>query len=240
METFQLVEVPLFSPSWWHPRPHRFHYALFLKGKFLCTLNDVDPRTAWPQNLDRSNADFEQELIKWYIICKSYLVEKGPQMPEDEFVLFLRRGCALENPDKIIDRSHPGFEEFSTVWRDLLREPDREDQQVLFGSPDATASAFRVLEIFLTWGGEFWFVDPMSAMGRTSDDQLVWVPVKAQSDDEICVVEGAPCPVVLQPYQIQSDHSTTYRVRGDAYVPGVMHGEAWSRSVDPPIWYDIS
>jgi hypothetical protein len=59
----------------------------------------------------------------------------------------------------------------------------------------------------------------------TRGGYLAWVPCNAQVGDAICIFSGATAPFILRPRR-----DGYYDVVGDAYVHGIMHGEAlhWS------------
>ncbi|KAK5124719.1 hypothetical protein LTR85_001432 [Meristemomyces frigidus] len=74
---------------------------------------------------------------------------------------------------------------------------------------------------------QFEFLDTQRLLALSSDDTIAWVPDTAQIGDEICIFEGACFPFVIRDRVDES-----YRLIGDAYVHGVMHGEAWPECAD--------
>lgn len=59
--------------------------------------------------------------------------------------------------------------------------------------------------------------------GRTEDDWLCLLPEGTQKDDRIVLAEGGKVPLVLRP-----DGDGYYMFIGEAYVHGIMDGEAFS------------
>lgn len=59
------------------------------------------------------------------------------------------------------------------------------------------------------------------AFGRTAQHGLIgWVPKNSVLGDVVAVLTGGPVPIILRP------HGTYYTVVGDAYIHGLMDGEA--------------
>ena len=54
-----------------------------------------------------------------------------------------------------------------------------------------------------------------------------WAHPAAQQADEIYLLQGCSMPVILRPIKSETAQRPAYTVVGDAYVQGIMYGEAW-------------
>lgn len=61
---------------------------------------------------------------------------------------------------------------------------------------------------------------------ETSDGGTGWAHPAAQHCDEIFLLQGCSMPVILRPLEGKRE-KPGYEVIGDAFVEGIMHGEAW-------------
>lgn len=69
--------------------------------------------------------------------------------------------------------------------------------------------------------------DHTRLLARISDDYLGWVPGKARLGDRICLLQGCPAP-----FLVRERDDGCYAIVGDAYVEGMMQGEAWPDNGD--------
>ncbi|KAK6437522.1 hypothetical protein LTR95_006278 [Oleoguttula sp. CCFEE 5521] len=80
--------------------------------------------------------------------------------------------------------------------------------------------------------GKVWIsdlgMDCTRILACTAHGRGCWVPRSSQVGDIICVLQGAPCPFVLRP-----SPAGRYAIVGDAYVHGIMNGEAWTDDAGP-------
>ncbi|KAK5123142.1 hypothetical protein LTR85_003340 [Meristemomyces frigidus] len=87
---------------------------------------------------------------------------------------------------------------------------------------------FADLGVFIAWSqGIVHRFDCRRVMTRSSDRHVGWVPEAAKEGDEVLLVQGAPFPFVVRRLA-----SGRYKVVGDAYIDGIMHGESWKERVD--------
>jgi hypothetical protein len=59
-------------------------------------------------------------------------------------------------------------------------------------------------------------------MARTVRGAVAYVPEIARAGDEVCLLAGGPMAYVLRPL-----HDGAWQFVGEAYVHGIMNGEAW-------------
>ena len=60
-----------------------------------------------------------------------------------------------------------------------------------------------------------------NSLCRTANGYLAWIPPRVRSGDYICIFAGVPCPFVVRE-RPEGDHTLV----GNAYVHGIMDGEA--------------
>jgi hypothetical protein len=84
-------------------------------------------------------------------------------------------------------------------------------------------------------GGDKWHEIAVTRIARraffiTEDERMGLGPGLAQVGDEVCVFGGAPVPMVLRP--VAQGNDGQHQVVGDAYVHGLMNGEAFQLHPD--------
>ena len=75
---------------------------------------------------------------------------------------------------------------------------------------------------FLDQDGRRMTADTTRVLASMADGRIGWLPGSSQSDDHICLIQGAAFPFVLR-----ARGDGTFAVVGDSYIHGIMHGEAW-------------
>ncbi|KAG8525996.1 uncharacterized protein KY384_000758 [Bacidia gigantensis] len=55
-----------------------------------------------------------------------------------------------------------------------------------------------------------------------------WAHPRAQLDDHIYLLQGCSMPIILRPYNTDSQHQPSYSIIGEAHVVGAMYGKLWT------------
>jgi hypothetical protein len=63
---------------------------------------------------------------------------------------------------------------------------------------------------------------------RTTEDHIGLGPESVDVVDMVCIVEGARTPLIIR--KVERYDQNEYRLIGDAYIHGMMHGEALKSS----------
>ncbi|KAK5126138.1 hypothetical protein LTR85_011493 [Meristemomyces frigidus] len=145
--------------------------------------------------------------VPWYLRCRNFAREQpsASACREAELRRLLSHGQIIEEQDG------PSFAACEAIF-DPKGDRTREELQ----------SMYRDLNPFLAWRHNGWFIDASRVLASTSNGLLGWIPETATVGDVICVFEGAPFPFLLS-----KKSGDRYTLVGDAYVHGIMHGEAW-------------
>ncbi|KAF2673832.1 HET-domain-containing protein [Microthyrium microscopicum] len=78
-------------------------------------------------------------------------------------------------------------------------------------------------------------------MGKTASGRVALLPGLAQMGDEIVLLEGGKVPFVVRrsvPYVVRQGGPETWMLVGEAYVHGIMYGEAWEESAVRPMCFE--
>jgi hypothetical protein len=59
---------------------------------------------------------------------------------------------------------------------------------------------------------------------RTTEDHIGLSPESVDVGDMVCIVQGARTPLIIR--KVEGYGQNDYRLIGDAYIHGMMHGEA--------------
>ena len=73
----------------------------------------------------------------------------------------------------------------------------------------------------------FAHLDTTSVLARISNESIGWVPPNTQRGDFVALIQGAPFPFILR--RMGDRH---YSIVGDAYIAGIMQGEACPKAND--------
>lgn len=97
------------------------------------------------------------------------------------------------------------------------------------------SALLRILAMVMRLHLYFNRVDRTRVIASTSKGYLGWIPETARSGDMIALLARAPCPIILR-----KRPDGYFSVVGDAYIEGIMHGEAWSQDNETGVgWIGI-
>ena len=147
----------------------------------------------------------------------------------------LEKAIALESPDSLYSREI--FKPRQAIIRKYMAG---EQNSVYYGDRLRPATKAKIIEEQMPElkKGDFWVQMQRSLKDRTVvylqnlniGDMLGLAPADACKDDEVWILSGAKTPVVLR-----RKGGGRYEFLGEAYVHGVMHGEASSVEDHPRI-----
>lgn len=108
-------------------------------------------------------------------------------------------------------RCAPVFERWMTEFGTNLR------------STIERSTVLRVLAMVLWFHSYFRnTIDRTRVLASTSKGYVGWIPETARLGDTVALLAGAPFPFILR-----KRPDGYFSVVGDAYIQGIMHGEAW-------------
>lgn len=79
------------------------------------------------------------------------------------------------------------------------------------------------LDVFLLSEDESSHLDRTRLLSTTTGRRFGWIPEQARVNDYVCLLESFPAPFI-----VRKRDDGYCAIVGDAYINGVMHGEAWS------------
>jgi hypothetical protein len=178
-------------------------------------------------------------------------------------VQLLRRICALMSWDP----SGRAFFEDDHAWRAICLDVDQFQQRLgdaipfdrshwqrlctacPYGDMEAMVPAARSLlaslseadleqlyECYSIWAPKL-AVDPTNCYARTVSGELAWVPSVSQPGDQIAILA---LPVSRMPLVLRPDGKGCHKVIGEAFVYGIMDGEATPESIDDVVEIRLS
>lgn len=90
------------------------------------------------------------------------------------------------------------------------------------------------LYAFLAWTRDGTDIDPTRVLASTSGSWFGRIPELSKPNDLVCLIEGQPFPFI-----VRERDDEYYTLIGDAYVDGIMLGEAWPESEDAVQWITL-
>lgn len=198
--------------------------------------------------------EIETSLVPWYIRCKEFLYS-SPNLPRNKylpaypstshpgvrhnFAHFLRQAdlwTGLNGPP--LDECRPYFE------RGIRSHVTDKLRQQSYLSVDGLNDMYEDLFAFTAYDSYRTYLDMHRVLARSTSGRVGWVPKIAKQGDCLCLLQGAPFPFVFREKgdsgepviesPASSDRGTgegeqqsSMTNLGDAYVHGIMYGEAW-------------
>ena len=158
-----------------------------------------------------------EELVDWYLACVDFLQEHQYGREVYDFSFFLRQGMRITHLDEaeLRDRSGTIEEAFAAALR---RRAKAGDQNL----PSTSDTFDHLSMLFLSEGARN--LDWSRSLAVTVHGRLSWVSRQTRPGDEVCLIQGAPFPFIVR--QRTEEY---FGIVGDAYVHGIMGGEAWPR-----------
>ncbi|KAK5124302.1 hypothetical protein LTR85_002005 [Meristemomyces frigidus] len=170
--------------------------------------------------------DIQFRLLPWYFKCYDFvrLSEETNTGFEASFrTHFMHEARSTDGFQMLLHQGDPvqGKVHFSGGVRDLFDRVSRERAS----GPDrfiTAAQMYADLETSLHFEPTSYWFDLTRVLARTSDHHVGWIPERSRVGDRICLFAGAPFPFVIR--DIGEGY---YELIGDAYIQGIMNGEAW-------------
>lgn len=158
-------------------------------------------------------------LIPWYLQCYCFATSAAPgiKLGDTQWMQLLHHGQDVKH--ERLD-SFNGFEN-AMVGEEATLESIGIDKRTLF----------HAMQPFLSLSNPAGrHIDSSRVMATTSMGNLGWIPNTSQSGDLVCVLRGAPFPFI-----VRERGDGFYTLVGDAYIQGIMHGEAWPENDDETV-----
>jgi len=184
-----------------------------LNQKILCLSGHIVDKVSHCLSWKYLNPLTIEESAQWYQKCQQYVLQTDHYPTgEDIFSCWWRLlVCDMCNNSFANIRAAEGFKSryLDPKLSDFMTNPTRlEGDNTLRNAQDT----YRVT-VYDTSAG--------ASLCRTAKGYLAWIPPQAHSGDYICIFAGATCPFV-----VRERPEGDYTLVGDAYVHGMMYGEA--------------
>lgn len=164
------------------------------------------------------NKEIMNFLVPWYMECHSFAFTRSTAHHDlpDTFGQLLVHGRTLEGWCQ--ERGGPQWERIFArlVARVRKHQPSLRDARVDTKRIPGDLSPFLTRQLYNHQ------IDGTRNLAVTTSGHLAWIPPSSQVGDQVCLFKGAPFPLVVR--NLTEGHS---HLIGDAYVHGIMHGEAW-------------
>jgi hypothetical protein len=209
-----------------------------VSGKITGRIEDVCEFTQYclqdsrPPETDKSadhKAQFEASVLPWFKGCVNFVLLSQASVASDyqslTTVMIQGRTLTYQNT------SSSKQKRLKVSFHDWLRTNE-----------SATKSAVNVQAVYQTfnsivrnWSLLMKNLDRTRVLASSTAGHIGWVPEAAVPGDQIVLFRGSPLPFILRK---RSDGY--YAVIGDAYIHGIMHGEAWPGDDDSGVdWIEI-
>lgn len=197
---------------------------LCLRGVFACRVLDICPESvnsAQHCGGERSEAEKDAVALHGYSANQygafyHFTYQEDSTSPErydlEEFCELMRQGIQLWRTVGDTNREGTAHPVGHSVVDEILKDYCPDDDEF-----------FSLLEKVIPIN----HIDCTRVFASTSTGEFGWVPGKSQPGDTICLFQGCPYPFV-----IRDREDGYYTLLGDAYVEGIMHGEAWPEKKD--------
>lgn len=183
-------------------------------------------RPTYPPDVEQGTVDSYWDLlwrlIGWYFRVVFFAVyslnrSSWQSIMSDDLGLFLAHGRL--DPERTYK---PWTEPTEMIHACELVISDIKQQRPIMASlPVDVKRMMEDLTPFLATNHRNYRLDASLVLAATSDGHWCWVPEATKVGDVVCLFAGAPFPFIVRPV---GDEDVLI---GDAYVYGIMHGEAW-------------
>ena len=198
--------------------------TLLARGLVITPLADVLSTWTCPALGDDQigTPEYWLELVKnlaiWYQRCRCFAVQYGGESAVDRLPYVLLQGeRSLRNSKGApVEKTQLSFAEFHTIWTDLLRGDSAFADSVKVDGK----LVYDDLTTYFCPRHRFQFRDKTQILAITVDQRLGMVSDNARPGDVVAVIQGAPYPFILR--QREDGY---WKIVGDAFVEGIMHGE---------------
>ena len=198
--------------------------VLHVPGIITSKISAVDTATQDPRimllNSVQTIEDQEEIIaimIGWYQACWRFVHtdELGAARTFD--------GDLKKLLDHGYEQAHQDCIEYAVFERIFPQTHVWQDNHILPYNDNAR-EVYQHLNARLGWRGIYPYLLIDNVMlARTDDGHVGWVPDAVKAGQSVCLLQGAPFPFVVG----DSGDGVHYRLMGDAYIPDIMHGEAW-------------
>nr|POF07819.1 heterokaryon incompatibility protein 6, or allele [Quercus suber] len=181
-------------------------------------------------------------LFPWYILCYDFVHErlKDYTYGDDQvngFSVLLAQGCVFNDlKTRQMFEQYPLRDAILKVASELLDGlPQHRGQGVRSKPSPEQFYEHMLMYLHPRILGEARCLDGARILADFSDGHVGWVPEHAQKGDVLYLLQGAPEPYILRPAVvglISDPDIPLYTLVGDAYILGIMRGEAWPFDID--------
>ena len=209
--------------------------VLRIRGNLLCRIDEtcVDSQyhTIFHDGLGDETADgyfdrLSHNVFPWFVKVIEFLTCHAEfDLDEDSALMAL-----LQHGMDLRDRADPSFEHVTEAFQTW--------QKIAHPVINCKIEYDVVCEILYEYIclGEAMqlFIDRTRVLASTTTGHVGWIPEAAEPGDFVTLFEGSPYPFILR--QRQDGY---YSVIGDAYIEGIMYGEAWPEDGAGVDWIEI-
>lgn len=204
--------------------------TLRFRSTLLAAITHIIEKSQHPANLLEANnlegAIFSAQdlvecveglLLPWYLRCRKAVVLDDPKshFVQNEF------GPFVQHSIRNVGRREPWESAFEGALRNVFEQASASALSKHGLGIDAN-QMYEDLRPYLRADAWSYNIDLTQVMATTADGHIAWVPPGTERGDRLCLFAGAPFPFVVRPAR-----DGCYELIGDAYVQGIMYGEAW-------------
>ena len=213
--------------------------VLLIRGKMLCTINKTCLGSHYRTTFHEASGVGDTEdvyigqlgrnLFPWFVKIIEFISAHIELDPHQHLPLttLLEHG-RIWNPSKDgegaeYDIYQSGFQR----WQAIAHQTINSDLEL--------STMYKALRRYLCLDWEIPnFIDRTRILTSTTTGLVGWIPEAAEPGDFVTLFEGSPWPFILRKRQ-----EGYYSVIGDAYIQGIMHGEAWPEDGAGVDWIEM-
>lgn len=149
------------------------------------------------------------KLLYQHSSCSKFARQVVPSLGRHDFNCLFRQGT--RQPNRRRHRKSLGEALEIALKRDLVSVSSEEN---------AGDGVNDLCDLALTEGLSY--MDHLRLLASVTDGHLGWVPHQAEVGDRVCLLQGFPAPFIVR--ELGDGY---YAIVRDAYIQGIMEGEAW-------------
>nr|POF25961.1 heterokaryon incompatibility protein 6, or allele [Quercus suber] len=186
--------------------------------------------------------EVQEWLFPWYMYCYDLVHDRvnnftNGEYKTNDFSTLITQGCIFDLPMfreamRDIPQRREAILKRASEWLGDLPE-DRGLGALSTPSPEQFYEDMKMYLHPQLYSANL-LIDETRILAHFSDGRVGWVPEHAQEGDVVYLLKGAPDPYILRRDKdgLYSDTGAPlYTLVGDAYVLGIMNGQAWPSDV---------
>ena len=213
--------------------------VLSIRGKVLCTINTTCLRSHYRPTFHEASGvgatedvyigQLGRNLFSWFVNIIEFISAHMELDPHQQLPLttLLEHGLILNTSSLGHGAEYDIHQSAFQRWQAIAHPTINSDLEL--------STMYKALRRYLCLDWDIPnFIDRTRILASTTTGLVGWISEAAEPGDFVTLFEGSPYPVILRRRQ-----DGYYSVIGDAYIQGIMHGEAWPEDGAGVDWIEM-